>query len=782
MASYIEADRPMTVTTPLGPDVLLLTGLSGHEAISELFCFQLEFIAEQKADIAFDKLLGQKITVNMQLPGEKKTRYFSGICNRFSQGERDAHFTVYRMEIVPQFWLLTRKMQSRIFQHISVPDILKKVLEGLDVSFEIQGQFQPRDYCVQYRETDFSFASRLMEEEGIYYFFKHSSDGHKLVVANTPQSHTDLPEYSKLIFEELEGGNREEDRVLSWEKTQELRSGKYLLWDHSFELPHKHLEADRNILESVPVGTVTHKLKVGGNDKLQVYDYPGEYAQRFDGINASGGEQAAELQKIFDDNKRTIEIRMQQEEVQSISISGTSSCRQMTSGHRFTLQRHFNANGQYVVIGVRHEAKLGGFRTDMEEFEYSNSFTCIPFALPFRPVRINAKPMVQGTQTAVVVGPSGEEIFTDKYGRIKVQFHWDRDGKYDSDSSCWLRVANSWAGREWGAISIPRIGHEVVVAFQEGDPDQPIVIGSVYNADMMPPYKLPDNKTISANKSDSTVGHKGCNELHFEDKKGNEKIFIHGEKDLHIRIKNNRHEYIGNDRHQIVERDIVKEVKRDENVTIDRDSIEKIKRDSFLTVEGKQAIKITGSRSLEVIGNVIEEFKADHSEAVTGKYYLKCPSVVIEGLNELTAKVGGNFIKIDPSGVTIVGTIVNINSGGAAGIGSVGSLVPPANPAVPIEPGTAQAGSGMVYSQAPVAAAAPTYNAEENKDKKSWVEIELVDEEGNPCPGERYQIKLPDGSVDSGTLDEKGKARVICDPGTAEVTFPDLDKDTWEPK
>lgn len=781
MASYIEADRPMTVTTPLGPDVLLLTGLSGREAISELFSFQLEFIAEQKADIPFEKLLGQKITVNLRLPDEK-TRYFSGICSRFSQGERDAHFTTYRMEIVPQFWLLTRKVQSRIFQHISVPDILKKVLDGLDVSFEIQGQFQPRDYCVQYRETDFNFASRLMEEEGIYYFFKHLSDGHRMVVANTPQSHPEMPEYSKLIYEEIEGGNREEDRVLSWEKTQELRSGKYLVWDHTFELPHKHLEADRSIIESVPVGSVTHKFQVGGNDKLQVYDYPGEYAQRFDGINTSGGEQAVELQKIFEDNKRTVGIRIQQEEVRGISISGTGNCRQMTSGHKFTLQRHYNADGQYVVTGIHHDARLGGFRTDMEEFEYSNSFTCIPFALPFRPVRITPKPVVQGTQTAVVVGPSGEEIFTDKYGRVKVQFHWDRFGKYDSDSSCWLRVATSWAGRQWGSISIPRIGHEVVVAFQEGDPDQPIVIGSVYNADMMPPYKLPDGKTVSTWKSDSSVGHKGFNEIQFEDKKGNEKIFLHGEKDYHIRIKNDRHEYIGNDMHQIVERDILKEVKRDENVTVDRDVIGKIKRDSFLTVEGKQAIKITGSRSLDVTGNVIEEFKADHSQSVTGKYYLKCPSIVIEGLNELTVKVGGNFIKIDNSGVTVVGTMVNINSGGAAGVGTAGTLVPPAAPAVPVAPGTAEAGSGMVYTQTPAVEVGPTYKAEENKEKKSWIEIELVDEEGNPCPGERYRIKLPDGSVDTGTLDEKGKARVICDPGTAEVTFPDLDKDAWEPK
>src|SRR5262249_4063551 len=200
----------------------------------------------------------------------------------------------------------TRRAQSRIFQRMSVADILKKVLEGLDVSYEIQGNFEKRDYCVQYRETDFNFACRLMEEEGIYYYFKHANGSHKLVLANTPQSHPALPGNSTIIYEELGGGNREDQRIFGWEKVQELRSGKVTLWDHCFELPHKHLEADKTVLDTVAVGEVTHKLKVGGNDKLEIYDYPGEYAQRFDGIDRGGGEQSAEVQKIYTDNKRTV--------------------------------------------------------------------------------------------------------------------------------------------------------------------------------------------------------------------------------------------------------------------------------------------------------------------------------------------------------------------------------------------------------------------------------------------------------------------------------------------
>ena len=232
-----------------------------------------------------------------------------------------------------------------------------------------RGPFIPRDFCVQYRETDFNFASRLMEEEGIYYFFKHNSDGHQMVVANTPQSHPDLPNTSKIIYEDVQGGKREEDRIYEWEKVQELRSGKYTLWDHCFELPHKHLEAEANILDSIQVGRVSHKLKVGGNDKLEIYDYPGEYAQRFDGIQPGGGDRAGDLQKIFQDNRRTTDIRIQEEAVPGLVIQGASNCRHFVSGYKFTLQKHFNADGQYVLTSVEHSARQAGeYRSDGANF------------------------------------------------------------------------------------------------------------------------------------------------------------------------------------------------------------------------------------------------------------------------------------------------------------------------------------------------------------------------------------------------------------------------------
>ncbi|NOT56438.1 MAG: type VI secretion system tip protein VgrG [Deltaproteobacteria bacterium] len=680
MAEYTQDNRPIAVTTPLGPNKLLLVGFRGQEGLSQLFHFQLDLLAENATNVPFDQLLGQRVTIEVMLPQGKK-RHFNGICNRLSQGEQDFEFTSYRMDIVPQFWFLTRRAQSRIFQQMSVPDILKKVLQGVDVTYELQGTFHPRDYCVQYRETDFNFASRVMEEEGIYYFFKHTAEGHKMVVANTPGSHSDLPEGSTIIYEDVQGGERDEDRILDWEKTQELRSGKYTLWDHSFELPHKHLEADKTILESVSVGRVAHKLKLPANEPLELYDFPGEYAQRFDGVDPSGGDRAGDLQKIFEDNKRTVDIRMQEEALPSIEIRGGSNCRHFVSGHKFTLQRHFNADGQYVLTSVSHAARISGdYRSGQGGgFSYSNSFTCIPLALPFRPQRKTPKPFVQGTQTAVVVGPSGEEIFTDKYSRVKVQFHWDREGKVDANSSCWVRVATTWAGKRWGAVHIPRIGQEVIVAFQEGDPDQPIIIGSVYNAEQMPPYELPDNKTRSGIKSRSSKveGVGGFNEIRFEDKKDEEQLFIHAERNKDIRIKNDLFETVGEDG------------EGDAHFIVERDRFSKVKRDEHWKVEKDQNGKVGGTLSLTVGMNHEEKVGVKYAVDATQEIHLKSgANLVLESGAQITLMAGGSFITIGPTGVAIQGAMVLINSGGSP-IGGTG-----ASPGTPEDPKEADKAEG----------------------------------------------------------------------------------------
>jgi type VI secretion system secreted protein VgrG len=671
MASgFKQAERPLSVNTPLGKDVLLLVGFHGKDGISELFRYQLEMVAENKKDVAFDKLLGQKVTVTLLWGRNRdKKRFFNGICSRVSQGRRDSVFTSYGMEIVPQAWMLSRKAQSRIFQRLSVPDILKKVLVGFDVSFEIQGTFEPRDYCVQYRETDFNFASRLMEEEGIYYFFKHEDGSHTMVVANTPQSHPDVPVQSEVIFEKVVGGERDELRITDWEKEQVLRSGKYTLWDHTFELSDKHapgknephLEAKKEIQGSVTAGTVTHQLKVGGNDKLEIYDFPGEYAQRFDGVDKGGGDQSSELQKIFKDNERTVGIRMQQEALPSLEIEGESNCRQFTSGHRFTLKRHFNADGQYVITTAEHEVttSTADFLAGQGETTYRNTFTCVPVALPYRPPRVTPKPVVQGSQTAVVVGPSGEEIFTDKFGRVKVQFHWDRDGKNDVESSCWIRVATAWAGKQWGVIHIPRIGQEVVVDFLEGDPDQPIIVGSVYNAEMMPPYKLPDFKTVSTKRSRSTIGGdpKTFNELRFEDKKGKEQVFIHSQKRMDVRVRGSLFETVHANRNEII--GLKGGTETGGHLAIS------VGGDHDLLIGGGLFEGIGKALNLSVKSDVVNDFQATEATIVGGKFELNARQIVIEALSKISLKVGGSFVVIDLTGVTISGPMVKINSGGA---------------------------------------------------------------------------------------------------------------------
>ena len=376
MPTYSQANRPMGVSTPLGPDVLLLQQFSGSEFLSRLFRFQLELLAESSTDIAFDQILGQSVTVTLQMP-DGSSRYINGIVNKFIQGERipspmgSAFFTRYQAEIVPQLWLLTRKAQSRIFQQIAVPDILKQVLTGLSVDYQLLGTYKPRDYCVQYRETDFDFASRLMEEEGIYYFFTHADGSHKMVVADTPMSHPDVPGATTAIYEVIEGGLRKEDRVHSWEKRQEIRSGKYTLWDQCFELPGQNLEAIKPVLASVQVGTVSHTLKVAGNGKLELYDFPGGYAQRFDGITPGGQRPGQRHPEHLPGQRshgrhpdsaggRTCALDHGQEHLPAVHRRAQVHARaafQRRRGIRFDPRRPFRHHGRYVHDRLRYVAR-----------------------------------------------------------------------------------------------------------------------------------------------------------------------------------------------------------------------------------------------------------------------------------------------------------------------------------------------------------------------------------------------------------------------------------------
>jgi type VI secretion system secreted protein VgrG len=560
MADFSQKDRLMELSTPLGPDKLLLEQFHGNEGLSELFAFELTVLEPGIVPFKFEALMGQPITVKVLLIGaEKKYRFFNGICVRIADMGGVAGpsgpdtFRRYQLSMVPKLWLLTKKTNSRHFQSKSVPNILEEILkqEGITYQNKITGTYQKRDYVCQYRETNFAFISRLMEDEGIYYYFEHLESSHSMVLRDDSTTSSPLPFQPKIRFSHASGDMHKEACIKRWFKSQELRPGKIVLWDHHFGVAHKNQESIVSIEPTVAVGKVTHKLDAGGASSLELYDFPGTFAHRFDGIKNDGGEDAEQLSKIKPDGKRTAEIRQRQEAAQAFRITGSGEAGQMTPGYLFNLYDHGNGDGDYLIISVNHQASLAGaYGSSMaggSTENYENSFQVCSKATRFLPARSTPKPLMSGTTTAVVVGPAGSEIFTDKHSRIRVQFHWDRLGKSNADSSCWVRVATPWAGTNWGMVHIPRVGHEVVIAFEEGDADRPIAVGSVYNSLETPPYKLPDNMTQFGFKSRSTPkGDKtNFNELRFEDKKGKEHVYFHAEKDFIRVVENNDIEVIG---------------------------------------------------------------------------------------------------------------------------------------------------------------------------------------------------------------------------------------------
>ncbi len=673
-----QDNRLLAIFTPLGKDFLLLQRFSNSEGLSQLFSIEVDLLHEEDEAgvtptyINPASIIGKGVTIKITQKDET-SREFSGIVNRFSQGGRSERFSNYRATIVPYTWILTQKFQSRIFQNISVPDILRQIFSGFEVRYEIQGVTNKRNYCVQYQESDFDFAARLMEEEGIFYYFEHSNGRHTMVLANTPQSHVDCPSKSRIPYI-AEIPNDEEDFVASirsWHVGSQLQTGKVSFWDYNFQLPTRKLDDQK-----------TSIFNLGDNQKLELYDFPAGYGKKYDGISSSGGEQASELSFLDTDKQAAVKIAMESLDAQVAVCVGTGDCSALTAGYRFELFNHPLSvhNSRYVVTSIKHEAgQIPGYISDEATHEpYSNSFNCLAHGAsypPFRPPRITPKPIVRGSQTAFVVGPAGEEIYTDKFGRVKVQFHWDRDGQVNAGSSCWVRVAQIWAGNKWGMMFIPRIGMEVVVSFLEGDPDQPMITGCVNNPQTMPPYTLPDEKTKSTIKSNSSKGGQGFNEFRFEDKKGSEQIFIHAEKNQDIRVKNDVMETILHDRHLIIE----------------NDQLEQVKKDKHLKVNGDHNEKVDGTISIHA-GTDFEE-KAGSKFAVDAgtEIHLKAgTNVTLEAGTSLTLKVGGNFININPGGIFIKGTMVMINSGGAAGAGSGSNPTVPRNP---VEADNAQPGT-----------------------------------------------------------------------------------------
>jgi type VI secretion system secreted protein VgrG len=570
MASYTESNRHLAIITPMGRNALLLEKLSGSEAVSELFQFRLEMLAP--AAVKFVKVLNQPATVRITLPNGSN-RFINGIIRRLSQGPQVAQgkdtLIRYHAELVPALWRLTRRVRSRIFQNQSVPDILKAVLVGdwhLDVALKLYGTYEPRNYCVQYQETDFAFVSRLMEEEGIAYYFthtgdeEHENDKHTLVLSDQPAGFEKLPkEMQTVAYEPARGGLSERPRVWEWSTTQEVTAGSYSLSDYHFEVPSNNLDARATVTETLKIGHATHPLRfqhwVGDTEMLEVSEYPAGYAHRFDGIDSNGAEKNGEIEKLHTDTARVARLRAEEAATWSLACEGAGSCLAFLPGYVFTLTGHFDGEDRYLLTRVEHEASVEGSYTSGNQDAkpvYENRFQALPAALPFRPRRRTPKPRIAGPQTAVVQGvqgPQENEIFVDKYGRVKVRFHWDNSsGQTGAYGSCWVRVAQVWAGKTWGAFFWPRVGNEVVVAFEEGDPDRPLIIGSVYNEDNRPPLILPDNAMLGGIKSAIFRGDPAAayNALIFHDAPDQSYTELFSHKNDLQHIQWNRIEYVPN--------------------------------------------------------------------------------------------------------------------------------------------------------------------------------------------------------------------------------------------
>ncbi len=618
---------------------LRVLGFSGTEGISELFTFSLS-LASDDGEIDIDALVGQPAAITIF--HENGERYIHGIISRFEQGSEGTDFTPYYAEMVPEVWLLTQRFGCRIHQEMDVGEIIEKELTDAGIptdKFELNltADYEKREFCVRYRESIWNFLARLMEDEGIFYYFEHTEEGAVLKIADAESAHESIASPDIIPFRDMSGLVEGEEAVFTYRYSQELRPGTVTYRDFDFEKPSLLFE-----------GQMEKTTSAERDDSLEVYDYPGGY------VKPDVGETIADLRKQALQSRRIIGL-------------GESLVRRFIPGFKFTLEEHPRSdfNREYIITWISHrgtqphgEASAGG------HFEYNNEFRCIPSDTPYRPARRTPRPVVEGTQTAIVTGPSGEEIWPDKHGRVKVQFHWDREGNYDENSSCWIRVSQLWAGLSWGAMWIPRIGHEVIVDFLEGNPDKPIIIGRVYHGENPPPYKLPDDKTKSTIKSESSKGGGGFNEIRFEDLKGSEEVFIQAEKDMNETIKNNRSSTIGNDRSESVGNNRTRTVKNDETVSINNNQTITVKKNITITsTEGNySASTVKGTTTVSSKGDTSHSTNANYSITADSDITAKGANIYLTGEGEMNSK--GATVGIEASGAMVAkGKPVTIESG-----------------------------------------------------------------------------------------------------------------------
>ncbi len=613
----------------------------GREAISQPYRFELELVSE-RPNLDLESLLHRPAFLAFAPDGSG----IHGLVHQAAQGESGKRLTRYRLMLVPQLAYLGHRTNQRIFQHLSVPQIVAQVLEehGIQADAYRFGLgpvvYPPREYCVQYDETDLHFIQRLCEEEGIHYHFQHSTAGHVLVFGD---DQTVFPRLTANAYQQDSGLVADQPVIKRFGLRLETRTSRVTRRDYDFEKPRLCMEA---------------AFHSDFQPDLEDYDYPGRFTERARGKHLS--------QRALERHRHDYEL-----------AEGDSDQPQLVSGHFLPLGEHPRSdwNQLWLLTEVLHEGKQPQVLEESVTSHvdsgdgfvqgYRNYFSATPWDIPFRPLLNHPKPKILGSQTAVVTGPAGEEIHCDEYGRVKVQFHWDREGQADDKTSCWLRVSSSWAGDRYGGIAIPRVGMEVLVTFLEGDPDQPLVTGCLYHKEHQVPYDLPSNKTRTVFKTLSSPGGGGYNELRIEDRRGQEQIYIHAQRDWDENIEHDQKIRVGHERHETVEANSYSEFKAEEHRTTHADRKTEVRANDHLTVGSSQHLKIGTGQFIEA-GNEI--------------HYYAGSKVVIDAGMELTASGGGSFLKLDPSGVTLSGATIKMNSGGAAGTGSGVNVVAPQVP------------------------------------------------------------------------------------------------------
>ncbi len=640
MPAPTQSQRHAEIETKLGKDKLLLKSISGREELGRLFNYHAVLL-DATGDVDGNDLVGTNVSVRLQVENGD-TRYLNGyVCSVAFLGYERGLGT-YHAEVVPWLWLLTKTSDCRIFQDKTVQQIIEECFaeHGLqDFQFQLRRSYQPREYCVQYNETTFNFVSRLMEHEGIYYYWKHENGKHTMMIVDDMATHVDCPGRAEIEWRP-HSGLVQDGYLYDLRAQKSVATGAFAHTDYNFKKPKEDL---RKKMQSE---------KPHAASKFELFEFPGQYRE--------GGEGDA-LAKV-----RLEEAQTQQEMIEAMVTARAAACgyyMKLKKAERRDTERRYLITATNLTISEDDYGTGGG--SSGQKFECQ--ITGVPDSCKWRPERRTGKPSMRGPQMALVVGPPGEEIYVDEHGRIKVHFYWDRRSTANEKSSKWMRVVQPAAGGGYGFSSWPRIGQEVIVDFIAGDPDRPIVRGCVYNGENKPPYSLPGEKTKTVWKSNSSKGGGGYNELRFEDSKSSEQIFLHGQKDLDIRIENDSRTFIANNNDVTIGNNSTTTIGSSAATTIGAHHVHTVGSNMHVDVGANEAVNIGGSSSKAVGGDTLLETGMNlHAEAGMGVYIKGGMKVVIEAGAMLTLKVGGNHVTINSAGVAIVGTMVLINSGGAA--------------------------------------------------------------------------------------------------------------------